>query len=228
MKICYLDFALLAAASSLASAAPINCPAAHEDLEQAICSHPELLARDRAISDRLDALKTQCPESKKLLMEGQKFWLRERSDCRNLEGVFEKPDRLPACISDRMDQRLQKLNNIGAGCDVTPLIASYRFVDVDYIQRFSDRYIGKTVSVAGWMDVASCKLAGAAPTLAHVVGKDNNRDRFRVKFSAMPAAEREFLCDKTPLAHWRGVIQHDSVGNYLFLTDVLGQKLPNS
>jgi uncharacterized protein len=41
-------------AISIASTAPINCLAADVDLEQAICAQPALLARDQAISVRLD------------------------------------------------------------------------------------------------------------------------------------------------------------------------------
>ena len=229
MRSCFLAAALVAIALSFpysaASAAPINCPATKVDLEQAICAHPELLARDRAISDRIDTLKQRCPAAQKLLIRGQKFWLRERWDCRNVEGAFATPDVLPSCLAARMDQRLQQLDAIGSGCDITPLAATYRFVDVDYIVRFSDRYIDKTVSVFGWMDLASCHAPSPSPTAATIVGTDRKHDRFRVEFSAMPAQQREFLCAKSPAAHWTGTIKHDSRGNYLFLTDVLGTSL---
>lgn len=214
----------LSAAHLSATAAPIRCAAARDDVEQAICSHPALLAWDQAISVWLDALKQQCPAAQKLLVEGQKFWLRERWDCRNVEGAFDTPDALPSCLADRMDHRLRQLDGIGAGCDMTPLAAAYRFVDVDYLLRFSDSYLGKPVSLFGWIDLESCKAPGASPTAATV--NDQTHHRFRMKFSAMPAAQREFLCAKTPASHWTGTIQHDSEGNYLFLTDVLGEKLP--
>lgn len=115
-----------------------------------------------------------------------------------------------------------------AGCDITPLAATYRFVDVDYLLRFSERYVDKTVSVFGWIDLASCDASRPSLTEATIVGNDRKRDRFRVEFSAMPAQEREYLCAKHPAAHWSGTIKHDSRGNYLFLTDVLGRKLPPS
>jgi uncharacterized protein len=213
---------------SLATAAPINCSAAKVDVEQAICAHPELLARDQAISVRIDTLKQQCPDSQKMLLTGQKFWLRERWDCRNVQGAFDTPDALASCLAAGMDRRLQQLGNIGKGCDLTSLAATYRFVDVDYLLRFSDRYVDKTVSVFGSMDLASCQDPRTSPTAATVVGKDRKRDRFRVEFSAMPAQEREHLCAERPASQWAGTIRHDSKGNYLFLTDVLGRKLPPS
>ena len=228
----WLGAALMAACCSfighVASAAPINCSAANVDVERAICSHPELLARDQAISVRLDTLKQRCPDARQLIVEGQKFWLRERWDCRNVEGVFEAPGRLGACLASRMDLRLRQLNAVGDGCDFAPLFATYRFVDVDYLQRFSNRYIGKNVSIFGQMDLASCDASGASPTAATIIGTDRKRKRFRAKFSAMPAGQREFLCAKHPAAHWTGTVEHDSLGDYLFLKDVLGQELPPS
>ena len=211
-----------------ASAAPMHCAAARTDVEKTICADRQLLAQDQAISSRLDGLTRRCAASRDLLVQGQKFWLRERSDCRNVEGVFDKPDGLRACLAARMDQRLRQLDGFGAGCDAAALAGTYRFVDVDYLLRYGERYVGKTVTVWGSMDLASCSAPGAAPTAAVLVGKDPLRDRLRVAFSAMPAQQREFLCATSPSAHWQGTVKHDSQGNYLYLTDVLGQALPSS
>ncbi|MDL2356334.1 MAG: hypothetical protein QFF03_13845, partial [Pseudomonadota bacterium] len=209
-----------------ATAAPINCPAAGDDVERTICAHPELLARDLAMSDRLYQVNQRCPAAHALLAQGQKFWLRERWDCRSMAGAFETPDVLPNCLASRMDQRLQRLDDIGGGCDLTALAASYRFVDVGYLLRFGDRYLGRKVSVFGWMDLASCHAPRATPTAATVVGTDRKRARLRVKFSAMPAEQHDFLCATHPAAHWTGTIERDHQGNYLFLTDILGGALP--
>lgn len=210
----------------VATAAPIKCTAASIDVEKSICASPKLLAQDREISIRLDRLKNLCPASQSLLVEGQKFWLRDRWNCRNRPGALDKPGGMDACLADRMGERLQQLNETGARCDFTSLAATYRMVDVDYLLRFSDRYIDKTLAVFGWMDPASCDTPPASLTSAHVVGKNSKRDRFRVKFSSISAGQHEFLCAKNPASHWEGTVKHDSQGNYLFLTDFLGQDLP--
>lgn len=210
----------------VASAAPIKCATASSDVEKSICASPELLAQDKEISIRLDRLKSICPASKRLLVEGQKFWLRDRWNCRNRPGALDKPDGMDTCLADRMGERLQQLNDTGAQCDFTSLAATYRFVDVDYLLRFSDRYIDKKVAVAGWMDPANCDTPPASLTSANVIGKDSKRDRFRIKFSSLSAEQHEFLCAKNPASHWEGTVKHDSQGNYLLLTDLLGQDLP--
>lgn len=210
---------------SSASAAPINCAAVSNDVEKAICSHPILVAQDRVISSRLDNLKQQCSSSKRLLSEGQKFWLIERWDCRNVDGAFANPDVLPSCIEERMAERIQHLSEVGASCELNNLLSTYRFVDVDYIVRFSDLYIDKRVSVFGWMDLSSCHSSSAGKTDAVLVGANGKKPRFRVKFSSMRDVDHDFLCDKTPMAHWAGTIRHDGQGNYLFLTDLLGGNL---
>lgn len=213
----------LAAAGPLAAAAPIQCAAARYDVEQTICSRPVLLGHDKAIAERLDALKQACPSQRALLAEGQRFWLRERWDCRNAPGAFDTPDALAACLASRMAQRLNDLDKVDRRCDLTPLAASYRFVDVGYLRRFSSHYLGKTVSVFGTMQLGSCTEPASAPTAASVVAKG---ERFPVVFSAMPERERAFLCARYPAAHWRGTVRQGDKGLYLFLTDLLGQPLP--
>lgn len=210
---------------SLSSAASIACSLAKDDVEKTICSHPSLTAQDKAISDRLDSLERACPSLRMLLIQGQKFWLRERWDCRNVEGVFEKPDGLATCLASQMEQRLLRLNDVPEKCNPTPLIGGYRFVDPGYLGRFSNHYIGRTVSVFGSMDLESCRTSGTASTTATIVGNSSRHERFRVIFSAMPEGEREFLCAQHPAAHWKGVVKKDAQGSYLFLSDVLGNPL---
>lgn len=107
---------------SLALSAPIDCSLANDDVEKTICSHPSLTAQDKAISDRLDALGRTCPSLRLLRTQGQKYWLRERWDCRNVEGVFEKAEGLATCLASRMEQRLQRLNDEPQSCDPKALV----------------------------------------------------------------------------------------------------------
>lgn len=186
--------------SAAATAAPIDCSKAQSDVEHSICARQDLLARDKAISDRLAALGQQCPAKKALLVQGQQFWLRERWDCRNGEGALGPDGSLAACLAERMDARLRGLNRVAPGCDLSSLAATYRFVDTGYLQQFSRAYVGKTVSVFGSMELDACRKKGVALTSGAVVGKPASA-RFPVRFSAMPGIQKDFLCAQHPAAH---------------------------
>jgi uncharacterized protein len=211
--------------TGLASAAPMHCARARDDVEQAICARPALLAKDSAIAARLDVLKQQCPSLRQELVRGQKFWLGERWDCRNQEGAFSTPDGLPACLAQRMTERQRHLDAVDR-CDMTALRASYRMVDADYMLAHSAPYVGKTVSVSGVMLLASCKTPGAPSTEAAVQDLHVAHARFRVQFRSMPPSQRDFLCSEAPFSHWKGEVRHDAQGDYLYLSDVLGAALP--
>jgi uncharacterized protein len=206
-------------ACSLAVSAPIDCSLANDDVEKTICSHPSLIAQDKAISDKLDVLSRTCPSLRTLLMQGQKYWLRERWDCRNEEGVFEKAEDLATCLASRMDQRLQRLKDEPEGCDPKPLIGGYQFVDPVYLLKYGDQYIGNTVSVFGSMDLDSCRASGSGALTGSIVGNSAHHERYRAVFSAMSEEARERLCAEHPAAHWHGVVKSDKRGSYLFLSE---------
>jgi hypothetical protein len=158
-----------------------------------------------------------CPSLRTVLSQGQKYWLRERWDCRNVEGVFEKAEGLASCLASRMGQRLQRLNEAPENCDPQTLVGGYRFVDPVYLLRFGDHYIGKTVSVFGSMDLDSCRASSAGSRSGAIVGNSSHHERFRVIFGAMPEEERERLCAQHPASHWEGIVKKDQQGSYLFL-----------
>lgn len=206
-------------ACSVALAAPIDCSRANNDVEQTVCSHPSLTAQDKAISDRLDALGRTCPSLRPLLMQGQKYWLRERWDCRNVEGIFDKAEGLATCLASRMEQRLQRLNDEPQGCDPKPWVGGYRFVDPVYLLRYGDQYVGKTISVFGRMDLDSCRASGTGTLAGSIVGNSPGHERYRAIFNVMSNEGRKRLCAQHPAAHWQGVVRRDRRGSYLFLSE---------
>lgn len=219
VAVCVLMLASSTTICSFALSAPINCSLAKYDVEETICSHPSLTAQDKAISDRIDALRGVCPSLRPLLIQGQNYWLRERWDCRNVPGVFEKPEILATCLASRMEQRLHQLNNVPQSCDPQPLIVGYRFVDPVYILRYGDRYIGKTVSVFGSMELDSCRAPSTGKLTGHIVGSSSQRERYRAVFSSIPEGTRERLCAQHPASHWQGVVKQDRQGSYLLLSE---------
>ncbi|MCC2958022.1 hypothetical protein LK542_20585 [Massilia sp. IC2-477] len=219
-----LVFSAVLALPGMAAAATIDCTLARSDIEQAICAHQDLLAKDRAISQRLATLGQQCPANKALLAQGQTFWLRERWDCRNGEGALGPSGKLAACLGERMDKRLHDLGAVRQGCDFSSLAGTYRFVDPGYLRQFSRAYVGKPVAVFGWMDLGACHDRTGPRTVAELVGQPG-KTRFPVRFSSMPDQEKDFLCAQQPAGHWQGVVKDDGQGAYLYLTDILGQKL---
>lgn len=220
-----LSFFIICARVTIA--ASINCAAASDDLEKAICGSTALLEKDRSIAIKLDIYKYQCDSnSANLITAGQKFWLRDRWSCRNVDATKAEPDTLEKCLSLRMDERLQQLTNIGNSCDLESLANTYRFVDVWYILKFIDKYRDRTVSVAGELVLQSCKNRKVKNTTAHLIGENRRKQQLRVVFKSMPEVQREFLCAQNPFSHWKGMIKTDAIGSYLYLTDVLGVELP--
>lgn len=233
MKHVWTILALIIACWCLAplqvQATSIDCKNLGSDVNAYICTHSELLATEQAISERFSQLKKQCPADKKVLASWQQFWLRERSDCRNIEDALADDQHiLQTCLTEHMHYRLQQLNEINQRCDLSAGAASYPFVDVDYLKRYSHQYLNKFVTVWGQMNPTSCHQPKAAPSVAMLIGANRKRDRFRVQFSGMSPFQRDWLCATLPSSHWKGMILHDQHGDYLYLTDLLGAALPVS
>lgn len=211
-----------AAFGASAQAAPIDCRAAHDNVEKAICAAPPLLATDASLSRTFAARVAQCPEAQRsLLRQTQHFWLRDRNNCANI--VEEGEGALKQCVADRMAERIAQFERIGASCKLDTVAGEYRFVDPGYLARFAGRYEGKTVAVSGSLRLDSCSNAKSPRLTGKLRPRSGKGAGFPVRFQAMSDLQRERLCNQQPSAHWRGIVRGDGGRFYLYLSDILGE-----
>lgn len=226
----WIKLAMLLSAGIGANAlcASIDCRAPRlGNVEKAICGSPELMSSDRGIAEVFLRRLAQCPAPQRtLLRQTQKFWLRDRNACAN--ALSDGEGAMTRCVIERMAERAAQLDRIGEACDLASVAGQYRYVDSDYLARFASRYVGREVSVWGGIALSSCDSSSSSLTakISSISGRSAGRsDGFPVRFKAMPAGKREWLCGQNPASHWQGTVRQDAGGFYLYLTDILGDPL---
>jgi uncharacterized protein YecT (DUF1311 family) len=81
-----------------------DCALASNEVENLICGDSELAERDRRVAQRYFALRESLPAPKRtLLLQSQRMFLKERSEC----GTSE-------CLSELYDARLRRLDDLEA------------------------------------------------------------------------------------------------------------------
>lgn len=211
-------------ASGTASGASINCAAARDNVEKAICASSALMDADRRIADGFGQRLLQCPAGQRaLLRQTQKFWLRDRNNCANL--LSDSGAAVTRCVADRMAERSAQFERIGAACDLDAVADRYRFVDPGYLLRFASRYEGRQVAVFGSVRLDSCDDPKASPVTGKLRQLPVNGDSVPVRFKAMSALQREWLCAQNPASHWQGTVRSEGGTFYLYLPDLLGEPL---
>lgn len=209
-----------------ASAAAVDCKISANLIAATICASPTLTSRDTEIAQRYDHLRSICPPDKsKVLGATQRFWLRERSNCRLMPGAPGHHASVTACLADVMGARLDQLRKIGDRCDIDRVATDLRRVDPWYLNKYQDRYVGKQVTVFGQLALLRCDTPSAPAVAGYVLGTGRPPDKVAVVFKAMPPADLAFLCAKSPVSQWSGEVRRDASGTYLYLSDVLGSPL---
>jgi len=204
--------------------ASINCAAARDNVDKAICATPALLAADGKLADGFAERLRQCPAAQRaLLRQTQKFWLRDRNNCANL--LSESEAAVRQCVSDRMAERSAQFERIGASCDLDAVADQYRFVDPGYLLRFASRYEGRQVAVVGSLRLDSCDDPKASSVTGKLRPQPPQGDSFPVRFKAMPDLRREWVCDQNPASRFQGTVRREGGKFYLYLSDLLGEPL---
>lgn len=218
------SFALLAAGlGAPALAAPMTCAAAATPVEKAICASPTLVAADRKMAAAFSRRLAQCPEERRAeLRQTQKFWLRDRNTCSNALSE-DDPEAVDRCAAERMNERIGQLERIGAACELDAVAEEYRHVDTAYLAAHAYAYDKREVSVWGGIAMGSCdpQSADLSAQLVSEAGKAG----FPVRFKALSALQREWLCAQRPSSSWKGVVRNEGGVVFLYLRDLLGEPL---
>ena len=202
----------------------VDCAKARFTPDTTICDNAGLKRLDIQIAAayrRLqEALKGQ---DLRILSAGQQLWMIERDMCRNLDTVHGAPG-IFECLQASMNKRLEMLNALAANPSrLSATVAGYSYVYESYLNAFGAQYAGKTVNVAGGIDIEACHKSGEHSLVGHL----SNRGRsVEIRFKSLPPDQIDFLCSKRPFSWWDGKVRIENGRPYLFASDVLGSPLP--
>lgn len=209
-------------------AAGIDCRKMSEKspiVEKEICGQSNLRILDTEVSKIFDELKKQLRgEQRDLLIQTQRFFLRERNKCQNQDtqkGDFRTLIR--KCIELKYQSRSNALKNIKNAPDsFLLLVKGIESFDVKFIKVYGSRLIGQTVSVVGTLLLDEAK-SGSHRRIRGLI-KDQGVT-LPVIFTAMPPSQAEFLDQKKPFSHHEGMIDTENNQIVIRITSLLGTKL---
>ena len=221
--------AILLSFSTTGICGSIDCSKSVLVVEKSICKNADLLSLDNDVGEKYSKLRrTLDKDSGTLLKAGQKFWLRERNDCQNVRRKDEPYfTAVYKCLSERMSSRNSYLDTLLR--DNTLLNKNhslYRFIDPWYFERYKEEYIGKRVSIFGFVQLLHFKNPKIDRRIGQIIGNDPNKTKVKIVFKSMPDTNYYFLKEKNPISYWDGTVQIVNDEVILYAEDILGQKLP--
>lgn len=206
------------------AARPIDCSKAVSIAEKAVCASPNALALDAEIDARYAALRETCgPRARRVLVAGQRYWLRERNDCANAPSPYEQTKA--ECVENRLHERAQFLRNVPR-CEVAHLATRYRFVDPWYLHDHGRAFIDFPVSVFGVLKPRACDRRQRDSLDAWLADPRRPEARVAVRLRSLPDDQRQFLCARDIASHWDGTVRRAGAGIVLHVDDILGVPLP--
>lgn len=100
-------------------------------------------------------------------------------------------------------------------------ICSIKNPTIEYLKSEYKHFAGKTIDVRG-----SLKIPKHNNSRWGFITSEKNQDTIFVQFRSMNYREQQFLLDNNPFSRHTGTVIHEGSNWYLYLTDILGQKLP--
>lgn len=197
----------LPASAVVAGEAPagIACAHAQPGAEASICAHPDMLHADQRIAIAFARLRGAFQgEDAAGFVAGQKSWLIERNSCSNAKATGEFPD-VDSCLARRMEQRANLLEQLAPTHQaLMATVASYRFVEPAYVNRYADAYVGHEVKVVGTLLLDACDGHHADSPDGRIQHKSGS---LTVRLARLDQERLEALCHQQPFAWWPGTIQ---------------------
>lgn len=182
---------------ALASKAAENCSGTQ--VEMLICNDDDVAGLEKELNRIRQNISCDAQLQQEFAAE-QRFWVRERNQCRFQEDV-------KACLVETFKERIEFLDNFSS-CAESNGMTKYEYTDPWYIIENPELYIDEKVHVFGWVSLDGCGqesriLTGkiVSPSLSPFEGAIDAR------FERLDNSRRSFLCDKSPLTHWEGVIE---------------------
>lgn len=185
--------------------AGIACTHAQPGVEASICASPDLLRADQRIAVAFARLRAAFQgEDAAGFVAGQKFWLVERNNCSNAKVTGEFPD-VDSCLARRMEQRANLLEQLAPTHQaLMATVASYRFVEPAYVNRYADAYAGHEVKVMGTLLLDACDGHHADSHDGRIQHKSGS---LTARLARLDQERLEALCHQRPFAWWPGTIQ---------------------
>lgn len=194
-----------------------NCVRGILTPEMTICNDSELRQADAEIAQLYaELLGIYSGDDRTLFAAGQDAWLRERNNCQN-NGATE-----PECVHDKLLERVALLQALASNpSKLIGTAADYEFIEPWYLDRFGAAYAGKRIHLFGEMEADICAKRSA------LTGRiKNDGAAVEVEFKSLSRIDETFLCEKHPEAWWTGQVTMVGAKPVLYLTDILGRKLP--
>ncbi|MDZ5456173.1 lysozyme inhibitor LprI family protein [Azohydromonas lata] len=180
-----------------------------------LCSDATIMKLDADLNFAWKNLPCSKQQKTEFLKE-QKFWLRERNNCRNEINIR-------TCLIDKYQSRIFFLNSLQS-CDSVSRSYKYGFTDSWYVIKHTDLYLGSTVVIAGSAAPDSC-TSGTIPATGILKAMRRNEQDIRIIFKSLSSEQRKFLCTSEPFSHYEGMIKRNAKGVYLYLNNLLGEPL---
>src|SRR5438105_749414 len=109
----------------------IDCARPENSAEQAVCTRPDLRAKDQDIERQSKALKAKLlGENAAILADTEMPFLRQRDDCSNESDV-------PACLAKTLSARQDLLTRTQADPNaIREAIAQVRYIDIGFLWKY--------------------------------------------------------------------------------------------
>ena len=193
----------------------IDCAHPENSAETAVCTHPELRARDQEIERQTSALKAKLTgENAAILSDTTMPFLRQRDDCSNDADI-------PACLGKILSQRQELLNRAQADPNaMRQAIAQAYYIDIGFLWKYWPQLVDRKLSVYG------CLILDDPAPRTHAVLETENQHSVPLVFKSMTEEIADFLDDQKPCAHWLVTVRKQGDTFILSADEVLGRPLP--
>jgi uncharacterized protein len=193
----------------------IDCANPENSAERAVCTRPELRAKDQDIERQAAALKSKLSgENAAILTDTEMPFLRQRDDCSN------EPD-VPACLGKVLSERQDLLTRTQADPNaIREAVAQVRYIDIGFLWKYWARLVDRKLSVYG------CLMLDDATPRVHAELETENQHAVPLVFKSMTEEIADFLDDQKPCAHWLVTVRKQADKFVLSADEVLGRPLP--
>lgn len=194
---------------------PMDCKDSNFEPNITVCHTPALLKEDAAVADEYKEIRdTLTGRDLNVFMAGQSAWnVNQATDCR-AQNAANYSGGIAGCVKATLDERLAFFRTLRA--DPLALIATaarYDSIQPWYIRLFAKQYEGREVYVDATPILAGCHVPAGMQM--------DGGFAIKIEFEKISHKDASRLCNKQPIAWWKGVVKLDPSGKvYLHVRDL--------